>query len=235
VSTTNEVEAAIKKILSATWQTRDGTVVPDNNDVVLTNGAVKLDAAVLYADLADSTKLARTFSNQLAAKVVRAFLASMTTLIRSTGGAVRSFDGDRVMGVYVGDGKNSAAARCALQMNFVVTQILRPAAEAKFPSLKQKGYVIRHCVGVASSPVLVVRAGIRDNNDLVFVGPAPNLAAKLSDLRESPYATFITWPVYNNLNSASKLADGQDMWQKVKRQLGDETWDCYRSSWRWEP
>lgn len=236
MSKADDIDAAIKRILTAPWQIRNGTVVPENEDVVLANGGVNLDAVILYSDLADSTKLARTFSNQIAAKIVRAFLASMTTLIQDSGGAVRSFDGDRVMGVYVGESKNSAATKCALQMNYVVKKLLRPAAEARFPLLKEKGYVISHCSGVASSKVLVVRAGVRDNNDLVFVGSAPNIAAKLSDLRESPYSTFITWSVYNKLNEASKLgSDGRNMWESTHRMLGDEKWHCYRSSWRWQP
>lgn len=232
----DDIDTAIKKIFTATWQVRDGIVVPATKDVVLANGAVNLDAVVLYADLADSTKLARTLPASVAAKVVRAFLASMTTLVTYSGGAVRSFDGDRVMGVFVGDSKNSAAAKCALRMNYVVTKLLRPAAEAQFPSLITKGYAIGHCVGVASSKVFVVRAGIRDNNDLVFIGSAPNIAAKLSDLREGSYSSFITWKVYNNLNKESKFgADGRNMWEKAERRLGDENWDCYRSTWWWKP
>ena len=30
----------------------------------------------------------------------------MTQLVKSNGGEVRSFDGDRVMGIFIGDGKN---------------------------------------------------------------------------------------------------------------------------------
>lgn len=72
---------------------------------------------MLYADLAHSTKLAREFPNSMAAKIVRAYLASMTRLVNHNGGKVRSFDGDRVMGVFVGTSKNTDAAKCALNIS----------------------------------------------------------------------------------------------------------------------
>jgi class 3 adenylate cyclase len=88
----------IGTIFNATWNIRNGTVVPQTEDVALSNGAVKLDAVLLYADLFHSTELQRQFTNTMVAKVVRAYLSSMSRLIKHWGGAVRSFDGDRVMG-----------------------------------------------------------------------------------------------------------------------------------------
>ncbi len=140
----------------------------------------------------------------MAAKIVRAYLSSMTRLVKAFGGEVRSFDGDRVMGVFVGGSKNSNAAKCALKMNYAVTKILRPRAEAKSVSLKTKGFAIQHCVGVHASEVLVVRGGVRGSNDLVFVGLAPNIAAKLSDIRNSPYHSYITQTVYGRLSQETK-------------------------------
>jgi adenylate cyclase len=232
----NTLESDISTILGTTWDKRSGQVVPKTEDVALANGAVSLDAVVLYADLANSTKLARTFPYSMAAKIVRAYLSTMTRLIKDHGGAVRSFDGDRVMGVFVGDSKNSSAAKCGLKMKYVVAKMLRPKAEAKFPSLVSKGFVIKHCVGIARSELLVVRGGVRGSNDLVFIGSAPNIAAKLSEVRNSPWHTYITHNVYKYLNKdATYGSDGRNMWTATKRTLGDETWDLYKSSWWWSP
>src|SRR5436190_18316200 len=126
------------------------------------------------------------------------------------------------MGVFVGDTKHTNATKCGLKMKYVVDQMLRPKAEAKFPSLKQKGFVIRHGVGIHRSEVLVVRGGVRGSNDLVFIGSAPNLAAKLSEVRDGSYCTHITHTVYSWLKDEAKLADGKNMWVSVKRRLGDE-------------
>jgi class 3 adenylate cyclase len=231
----DKLDSDVSTIFGTSWNIRDGQVVPATDDVTLSNGAVGLQAVVLYADLANSTKLARTFERTTAAKVVKAYLSTMSQLVKDAGGEVRSFDGDRVMGVFVGGSKNTSAAKCALQMNYVVREILVPKAERWF-GLKQKEFALQHCVGVAGSEVLVVRGGVRGSNDLVFVGSAPNIAAKLSEIRNSPYHSYITWDVYGNLADEAKIsADGVDMWASAKCALGDETWACYASRWQWKP
>jgi len=191
----------------------------------------------LYADLAHSTQLALNFDNRVAAKIVRAYLSSVTRLINGPGGKVRSFDGDRVMGVFIGTTKNTAAVDCALKINYMVTKLLRPKAEAKFPSLKQKGFVIDHCTGIASGTVLVVRGGVRGSNDLVFVGAAPNLAAKLSEMRQGSWNTYITDAVYKKLLERAKMGgtSKENMWSPVTCAMAGRSWPCYRSKWRRSP
>ena len=226
----------IDTIFTTSWDIRDGRVVPKTEDVVLKGGAVKLDAVILYADLFHSTALAQKTPRTTAAKVVRAYLSSMTRLITAQGGSVRSFDGDRVMGIFVGDNKNTAAAKCALKMNYVVTKILRPKAKAQFGSITKNGIEIAHCAGIHRSEVLVVRGGVRGNNDLVFIGSAPNIAAKLSDIRNGNWHSYITWKVYNSLHDEAKYgSDGRNMWTKATRKLAGAEWDLYRSTWHWKP
>lgn len=232
----DDISADVDGILTQAWGVRDGQVVPETADVALAGGAVRLDATMLYADLADSTELAMGVDRRVVAKVYKSFLAAATRVIRARGGAVRSFDGDRVMGVFVGDAKNSIAAKCALQINYAFTKVVRPKLEAKYTALGDGTHPLRHAVGVDTSEVLVVRSGIRNNNDLVWVGRAPNVAAKLSALRESPYHSFLTAAVYARLNAESKLgSDGREMWER-------RTWSAvsgvdvvYRSSWWWAP
>lgn len=232
---TDTLGTDISTIFNATWNTRNGTVVPTTTDVALSNGAVKLDATILYADLRHSTELQRRFPNSMVAKIVRAYLSSMSKLVKHNDGAIRSFDGDRVMGVFVGGSKNTSAVKCALQMKYCVDNILKPKAEAKFPSLKEKGFVIGHCAGVATSEVLVVRGGVRGDNDLVFVGQAPNFAAKLSEIRTAPYVSWIMSSVYNTMHDKVKFTDGRAMWVAERRTLARESWSCYKSSWHWQP
>lgn len=177
------------------------------------------------------------FDRPVAAKIIRAYLSSMTRLVKASDGVVRSFDGDRVMGIFIGDSKNSNAAECALKMNYLVTKVLRPRAEAKFPSLASKGFKLKHCVGVSRSDVLVVRGGVRGSNDLVFVGAAPNIAAKLSEVRTSNWNSYITKAVYNRLKDSAKFSNksGENMWTAVTREIAGESWTVYKSGWWREP
>ncbi|MGA5579543.1 hypothetical protein ACPCK9_32720, partial [Streptomyces koyangensis] len=63
-----DVEKAVTSVVCSNWNTRSGTVVPETEDVSLSNGAVEVDAVYLYADLANSTSLARDFTRTTAAK-----------------------------------------------------------------------------------------------------------------------------------------------------------------------
>ena len=53
-----------------------------------------------------------------AAEVYKAFLRCAARIIRAEGGAITAYDGDRVMAVFVGEGKNTAAVRCALKVHW---------------------------------------------------------------------------------------------------------------------
>jgi len=229
-----DLQSKVTEILTVEWNIRDGTVVPKTDDVNLKNGAVRLEAAYLYADLADSTTLARDFDKRTAARVVRAYLHVMSKLIREHGGEIRSFDGDRVMGIFVGNSKRSNAANCCVKMNWAFLNIIRPTVEAKRPALKEGGYTLEHCAGVDMGQVLVVRAGVRGSNDLISIGGAPNIAAVLSDIRNAPYRSYITKAVYDRLNNHAKYAeDGRNMWQARTITIKNRATSIYRSNfWR---
>ncbi|MEU3110228.1 adenylate/guanylate cyclase domain-containing protein [Streptomyces albidoflavus] len=228
-----DVEKAVTSVVCSNWNTRSGTVVPETEDVSLSNGAVEVDAVYLYADLANSTSLARDFTRTTAAKVIRAYLDAACRIIRARGGEIRSFDGDRVMAVFMGSTKNTDAAKCALQINYAVKEIVRPKAEANLSSLKSQGFVIKHCVGIDSGKALIVRGGVRGSNDLVSIGRAPNVAAKLSDIRNG-YRTYITKDVYNGMLESMRTYDGRPVWEgPFTREVGGEKITVYRSTWTW--
>jgi len=231
----DDINGDINGILSQPWDMRDGIVVPEDKDVALAGGAVKLSATMLYADLADSTLLSSTFDRRVAAKVIKLFLAACSRVIRDQGGYIRSFDGDRVMAVFLGNYKNTSATKVALMINWVVLNMVKPRIETTYTALKQGGYVLTHCVGIDVSEVLVVRAGIRNNNDLVWIGRAPNIAAKLANVRQAPHNSFVTKSVFDVLHDEAKYGGNPRrlMWESC-------TWNpppspgvdtVYRSEW----
>ncbi len=233
----DDLEKDVQGIIDTSWNTRKGQKVPSTTDVALSGGAVELDATFLYADLAHSSKMAKELDRRVAAKVMKSFLATTCRLIRSLGGTIVSFDGDRVLGVFIGDAKNSTAAKCGLQIKYTVQSIIRPKFETKYESVRNATFSISHGVGVDTGTVLAVRAGARGDNDLIWIGRAPNLAAKMSDIRESSYHIFITATVYNKLNDASKYGgkEKKDMWQRRTWEFLGETIIVYRSSFWWKP
>ncbi len=241
MSITDDIASDVAKIADATFSVRKGQVVPTTEDVGLLNGAVELNAAYLYADLANSSKMARAFDRRVTAKILKSFLATATRLIRYCDGAVMSFDGDRVMGAFLGNGKCSNATKCALAISWAVENQIRPKFEKKYSPVRDAEFKIKHATGIDVGTVYIVRGGARRSaggrisNDLISIGRAPNLAAKLSDIRVGSYSTFVTGSVFNAMNAKYKtyLNSDKRVWERgTWNFIGDEM-DYYRTSyWR---
>lgn len=218
----------VRGIFASRWDERNGNIVPNSENVRLGNDGVWLDATILYADLADSTKLVDNYDSRKAAEAYKAFLHCAAKIIRSESGEITAYDGDRVMAVFIGGTKNTSAARTALKINHARTQIINPAIKNQYPNTALE---IKHVCGVDTSRIFVARTGIRGANDLVWVGKAANHAAKMAALSED-YPSRISEVVFNSMHSSAKIsADGKQMWEKV-------TWidmgrTIYRSTWRW--
>jgi adenylate cyclase len=220
----------VDTILGTSFSERDGRVVPTTDDVALKDGAVKIDATFLYADLAGSATLADKCPWDTTAKVIRAFLDISTRLIRVHGGEIRSFDGDRVMGVFIGDIKNTSACRCGREIHWAVRKILQERATAKFASIRNNKIVISHCVGIDSGEVRAVRSGIRNHNDLIWIGKAASFSAKLSDVRDAPYCTYISSRVYNKLGPTEKKNGDDNIWTPAKFTFAGKEESVYKSN-----
>ena len=224
-----DLKSEIKTILNQAWSEREGQKVPESENLQLGNDAVKLEGTVLYADLDASTNLVDEYKPFFAAEIYKSYLHCTAKIIRSEGGVITSYDGDRIMAVYIGDYKNTYAARTALKINYAVNNIINPAIENQY----NNNYTVKQMVGIDTSPLFVARTGIRGSNDLVWVGRSANYAAKLTTL-SSDYASRITESVYNKIHKSAKYSnDGESMWEKVTwTNMGDMT--VYRSTWWWE-
>jgi class 3 adenylate cyclase len=223
----NDLTTAVTDILATRWVSRDGRVVPSAEDVKLGNNAVRLDGTVLYADLADSTGLVKQKSAAYAAEVYKCYLHCASKIIVHYGGVITAFDGDRVMAVYIGDRKNSDAARTSLAINHAVLKIINPKIEAQYPG---KGYIVRQSIGIDTGSLFIAKTGIRGSNDLVWVGTAANLAAKLCALRVDNYASWITNRVYDRLRQDVKMSGEKNMWEKLSWTAQDGM-TIYRSNY----
>lgn len=226
----DDLTSEVIKVLSERWTKRKGRVVPESDDLKLSNDAVTLEGTILYADLDESTNLVDRYIPEFAAEVYKCFLLCSARIIRAEGGEITAYDGDRIMAVFIGDGKNSDAARAALKINGAVVDVINPAIEKQYP---KDSYQINHTVGIDTCKLLIARTGIRGANDLVWVGSAANYAAKLSGRSGAP--TQITPDVYKKLNDSSKYGTNrQNMWSSEN--ASDIGLDAvYTSTWYWIP
>ncbi len=225
-----DLNSEVTSIFKSAWESRDGYVVPEAETLKLSNDAVKIDGVVLYADLAESTDLVDKKKPEFAAEIYKSYLLCASRIIKDEGGVITAFDGDRIMGVFIGDSKNTSAARCALKINHAVIKIINPAIQQQYPN---EDYRIKHAVGIDASSLFVARTGVRGSNDLVWVGRSANYAAKLSGFREENYNSWITGTVYDNMDTTVKLSNGTAMWEQ--RSWTAKNITVYRSNWMWRP
>lgn len=215
-------------VFHSNWETTAGKKVPDEDSrLTLKNTAITIDGAVLYADLDGSTAMVDGYKNWFAAEIYKTYLYCCARIIAAQGGVVTAYDGDRVMAVFIGEGKETSAAKAALNIKWAVDDIVMPKHKEVY---KDDTYSLKHVTGIDTCELFVAKTGARGANDLVWVGKAANYAAKLTSL-PSTY-TYITSRVYNKLAAEAKTTQGKSMWEAV-------TWNnfnnerIYRSTWKW--
>jgi class 3 adenylate cyclase len=230
----DDLVSARDSIVSTSFTVRSGNVVPTTSTVGY-DEAVKLAATYLYADMADSSGLVALSPAETVGKVLRLYLDLSVRIIRHHNGHIRSFDGDRVMGIFIGDKRFDAAVKTAMQIKWACSNVIQPKIEVKYKSIRDGGWVIKTGCGIASGDALIVRGGVRkSSNDLVSVGVAPNLAAKLSDVRKDPYHIRIGAGTYGSLSDNTRLSKGVNMWEGTYQQaMGGKSYSYYRSSYHW--
>lgn len=229
------VAARVSEIVGTTWDQRNGNVVPTSDSVKLKDGAVVVNATYLYADLANSSTAAHVLRREVTGKIIRSYLDASVRIIRHFGGEIRSFDGDRVMGIFIGDAKNTNAFKAGLGINWAVEKALRPTFTSTWPTLGEH-WKLSHGVGIDTGEAMIVRGGVRDHNDLISIGEAPNVAAKLSALRTG-FHVYATDRVYNGTDASVRVSpDGTNMWTRTPAQtIGGKAHPVVASRWTWTP
>jgi adenylate cyclase len=205
------IEETTSTLVKTAWSIRDGQVVPSTDTVALKDEAVRLRATYVYADMANSTDLAQSVNSEVVAKVIRTYLNAATRCMKHYGGEVRSFDGDRVMAIFVGTSKNTSALKAAFALEWAVTQVIRGKLDSQYPR-SLAAWTMEQGIGIATGEALIVRGGVRGDNDLVSIGDAPNIAAKLSEIRNG-FPLHVTDAVHDNAHESVKQSlDGTSFW-----------------------
>lgn len=227
-----DMKAAVATVMANAWTTRQGQVVPEPADLQLGNDAVEFDrATVLYADLQGSTNMVDTEHWQFSAEIYKAFLLCAATIIRNEGGAITSYDGDRVMGIWIGKRQTTPAVIAGLKINYAVQEIVNPALKRQYPN---RSFDVKQVVGIDTSTIRAARTGVRGGNDIVWVGRAANYAAKLTDLNLSE-RTWVTDDAFKRMTDEAKFGGTprQLMWKKYNwtKQGGLQ---IHGSTWTWK-
>ena len=184
----------------------------------------------MYADLSGSTSLVNNFPWSFAGEKYKSFLTVSAKIIRSHEASITSYDGDIIMAVFTGDGQTSNAAKCGLQINWAVKNIINPALKRQYPD---QDCTVKQVIGIDTSEVRAARIGVRGDNDLVWIGRAANYAAKLTEIN-TDYSTWLTEDAYQKLNEASKFdgTENKNMWTQFSWTNMNKI-PIYGSNWWW--
>ena len=89
-------------------------------------------------------------------------------------------------------------------------------------------------VGIDNSNIFACRIGVRNDNDIVWVGRAANYAAKLTTM-DTGYPIYITGEVFDKLNESAKYGGEprRMMWEE-RKWTAMSAMRIYRSNWWWE-
>jgi class 3 adenylate cyclase len=207
----DDLKAEVQSTFRSQWDEGSATAVPTPTALRLNANHTKHleSATVLYADLDGSTNMVDTLSWRSAAEIYKAYLRCASKIIKSEGGVITAYDGDRVMAVFTGDTKNTSAVTAALKINYAVEEIIRPAYASQY---SDSSFIVKHVVGIDTGELRAARIGVVGDNDLVWVGRAANYAAKLCSISEKPL--WITKAVYERLMQKVKLSGSTNMWEK---------------------
>lgn len=215
----SELEEMVSDYLEGEYETYKPQGVPKPEDLPLGNEAAKLEATALFIDIRQSSDITNAFRRQTAAKMVKGYFDGSVRIIRANNGEVRSFNGDGMLALFVGDARSTNAVKAAMQVDWFVGNILKPEIAQYFEnnqSASEQNLDFNIGCGLDDGHIFAVRVGIRGTNDVAWVGRCSNTAAKLaSSVSSSFHNVGITRAVYEMLNDSKVYnGSGTHMWSE---------------------
>jgi class 3 adenylate cyclase len=208
-----DLTTKVREFVCETWPEIPNAIeIPTVDDLAFGNNGKNIDVTILYADIADSTKLVDEVTNTRAAEYYKAFLHCASQLIKRNNGAIQAYDGDRVMAAFIGDNQADNAVGAALELHYAVSEIINPEFNSVYTQTQR---TLQFTVGIDSGTCLVVKVGVRAVGELAWIGGAANYAAKLNSFEglDHTYPIRVTQQTYARLIAQSLYGSRGDlMW-----------------------
>lgn len=229
MSLKSDIVTKAKEIESESFVVEQTTIVPTISNSKLTFGCkgLEFDATVLYIDMRGSTSVLNTHRKRVVAKIHMLYYHAIVKIAKSTGGEIRSFNGDSLLVFYPGNtnGSISYAVYAAMQMKYAIKELLNE---------NLKNYTdIDFGIGVDHGKILATKVGVGgadETKDLIWIGNAVNKSTKISDKCESGFNIGISEYVYNNLLDYVKFAEKDNGWGKYKENMWHNAYLNYNNA-----
>lgn len=237
----SDLTAKVDSLFKEEFKEYESETVPDISDSRLTHGATGISGeyTFLYADMRESSSLTNDHRRKTISKIYKAFHHCMVETIKYKDGKVRSFDGDRVLGIFDGSSKANNAVYAAMFMVGCLTEILKPKIEEYY-----KNETFEMGIGVATGKCMCVKAGVgydENNRDLVWIGDAPNLGAKLSNKGSGYFGRIIICSdtysrlVDDNIYHINEWKQKINMWNTINVEFGGSAINAYQTKYLRKP
>lgn len=120
----DDLQTMVGDYLAGDYTKTKPRTVPLPEDVPLGKSAALLEATALFVDLRQSSDITNAFRRQTAAKMLKSYFHGAVKIVRAQDGVVRSFNGDGLLALFIGDERADDAVRAAMEMKWFIEEIL---------------------------------------------------------------------------------------------------------------
>ena len=158
----------------------NGLTMPEISAVPL-GSAKRMEAAVLFFDLADFTATTSKITEEQTLTMLNIIIPTIMQVVRNWNGEIEKNTGDGIMAIFGTETRNSAiiakdAIECAMAIKYtIVNDLWQKLAELGLSPLDFR-------IGIDMGQLLIARLGIPSYSFLTAVGSSANRAAKLQSL-----------------------------------------------------
>ncbi|MCR9138318.1 MAG: DUF427 domain-containing protein [Alphaproteobacteria bacterium] len=159
----------------------------------------QIDAAILFADLRNSSRLAETMDRESYLELLNGFFETTTQIINARDGEVLKFIGDAVLAIFPANEDSRQACE----------QALASACEIANSLDQDKDSETGCAIGLAFGDVTYGNVGSQERLDFTVIGTAANVAARLSDLGKKLEHPVVATPEFAQSTATDMTALGQ--------------------------
>ena len=180
--------------------------------------SINVECACLFTDFGGSTSLVDKYDHKFSSWLLKSYLKCASTVIKQSGGIISAFEGDGLLGLFMGNSKESDAVRCAFKIQWTVVNIIQPMTDQLFP---EKKYRMEQVVGIDSSDLSAIKTQVWDHYDVLWIGRSANYSANLTQYNHDDYSTYITSDVYSKLPKELLASNSIKFWDLMTETVNE--------------
>jgi len=153
-------------------------------DFLLNHVDSKLSLVVIYADLVDSTKMSMTLPVERMAKIIKAFLHGLSSVVNNYNGYILKYVGDEVIAFFPTSFNKYlycvTAVQCAKSMINVIENCINPILEKDKNKETYTKLAVK--IGIDEGENLAIKYEFDKSAPIDLIGYPMNIAAKITSL-----------------------------------------------------